>query len=344
MVLNPKCYSFGKKYGENTRIPLLIANKLGLNYAPIYLEEEYEASYASNALKAIYLADGISIPERANYIYTMQKIAEYSHYNITGLIAEFFGAVNLIGGIFNKNYFRSVYEGRAMGINQMLQNMGISKILSLGYFHQKRIIEEFSDRLDQRTRQVQLWKQTTTPWNYYVKDLITLGIRRFYGSQMHTERYYCENLSPFYDYNVLAYLFKSTHQFLFKNSFNRSPVTRKNNRMIQASIIRRNYFQLGEIPLDRGYAPNYLFDYRFIFVPYYFYKRKLMLKFQPPDFISPVWIKLFYQYYMDNCVNQIDGYFDREEILTELTHYQPDKYNRSLSHLLGLSTWMQQKS
>jgi len=55
-----RAYSFGKKGGENTRIPLEVCEKFGINYFPIYLDNMFEKEYYDNALDCIFFSDGIS--------------------------------------------------------------------------------------------------------------------------------------------------------------------------------------------------------------------------------------------------------------------------------------------
>jgi hypothetical protein len=342
--VTPNCYSFGKKGGENTRVPINVSNLLKLKYKPVYLDDEYVLNYSDLVKEAIYMADGLSINERANYIFAMKSIASTSRYNITGLIAEMFGAVNLIGGIFNKNYFNYFYLGKQLSIVDMVKEVGLSSLIDLSILDDKSFQNELLHRMSQRKREIDLWKESKDSWNYYVKDLLTLGIRRFYGSQMHIERYYCENLTPFYDYDVLSYLFNSTYQYIYKNSFKRSPFVRKNNRYLQSMIIKHNYPRLGEIPLDRGYSSNYMFDFRILLVPYYFYKRMLMLKRQPSDFDSPHWVDIFYKDILKSGIRSSSGMFNIPNVLIYLEKYSPKEYKRNFSHLLSIMYWVHGKT
>jgi hypothetical protein len=337
-----RTYSFGKKGGENTVVPLAVTTKLGLNYLPVYLDEEYEKHYAECASAAIYFSDGISIFERANYIFALKKIAAYSNYNITGLLGgEIFAPVHLKTDYLNETYFKLIYSEDKFELKQFLTNKNLGNYINMSFIEQNEITEKTGEAINIRIELVKKWKKQEYKWLYYLKDLMTLGFHRFYGNQMHLERYYCENLTPFYDLDVIKYLFSTDYISIYKAAFVSSPLFRINNRKLQSLIINELFPELGEIPVDRGYPPNYNLDYRRIFIPYFYYKRIKNLKKAPPDFASPLWCKSLFKEKLHLFDGFNNEFFNSESMQKTMAGYAKENYNKDFNHLLSVALWLE---
>lgn len=334
-------YSFGKQGGENTKVPLLVASKLNLDYSPIYLDEEYENNYAKCALDSIYFSDGISTFERANYIYAMIKLSASASYNLTGLIGgEVFAPVHMLTDYISESYFNIVYKEAHLGIKDILIKSGLEKYFDLNNLYND-VEEKISENVKMHKEQIQLWKEDKYAWMFYLKDLMSTGFQRFYGNQMHLERYFNENLTPFYDLDLLSYIFSTNHLDVYKKAFNSNPYVRRNNRKLQSLIIRNFSHSLGEITVDRGYPPNYTNDFRKLLIPIHFYKRKILSGITPPDFISPVWNQAFFSS-LDLEIADKQGceFFNSKEIYSSIRNYLPSKHNTHFNHLLSMFIWL----
>jgi hypothetical protein len=337
-------YSFGKKGGENTIVPIDVSKKLGIDYFPVYLDEEYEKKYSENALDSIYFSDGISIFERANYIFTLKQIANYSNYNLTGLIGgEIFAPVHLKVDYINKTYFNLIYLAEKVDLIDILSQKTLSSYLNLEFLKQKEILEKIEENIKIRGELIREWKNQEFKWMYYLKDLMTLGFQRFYGIQMHLERYYCENLTPFYDLDIIRYLFSTDHINIYSNAFKSSPLVRRNNRWLQSMIIKNSFPELGEIPVDRGYPPNYNLDCRKVFIPYIFYKRRQRLKDAIPDFTSPIWCQILFKEKIKEINAMKEKLFITKEIHKSVKDYDPVNYFKEFNQLLSTAIWLSVK-
>ena len=339
--MNFHAYSFGKQGGENTNVPIYIAKKLGLDYSPIFLEEDYEHNYITCALDAIYFSDGISIFERANYIYALQKLTKYSCFNITGLIAgEIFAPVHLKTDYINNTYFDIIYLGKDYSIDALLLEKGIKKFIKDEITGNKFIYQKIEYDIEVRRKKVSEWKNDEFAFLYYLKDLISLGFRHFYGNQMHLERFFNENLSPFYDIDIMEYIFSTNHVLTYQNAFKDSIFLRMNNRKLQTWII--GYFSkaLAKIPVDRGYPPTYLTDIRKLLIPFFFYKRRFKLKNTATEFNTPVWSKILYQELSNNVDLFSDNFLNTTITVSELEKYCSSKYNKTFNHMLSVAIWL----
>lgn len=342
---NFRAYSFGKSGGENTRVPLVLSEKLGINYLPVYLDEEYEKNYSECALDAIYFSDGISIFERANYIYALKCLAGYSNYNMTGLIGgEIFAPVHLKTDYLNNEYFRVIYQNEKLDVPSILINKNLVDLLNMRFIECNKIINETKENINKRIQLVNKWKKQDYDWMYYLKDLMTLGFQRFYGNQMHLERYFCENLTPFYDLDVIKYLFSTDYNSIYRKAFKKTVFARINNRKLQSIIIKEFYPELGELPIDRGYPSNYNLDFRKFFIPYYYYRRKRKLKNASPDFSSTSWCKIMFREKSD-MFNDIDNDFINAKLFhKKISGYEKIKYNKDFNHLFSVVLWLANKN
>lgn len=341
---NFRAYSFGKSGGENTVVPLAAAEKYGLYYLPVYLDEQYEKNYSECALNAIYFSDGISTFERANYIYALKCIAEFSNYNITGLIGgEIFAPVHLKTDYLNNTYFKLIYLKEKLDLPSILADKNLADYINRRFIERREIIEKTEEIINARIQLVNKWKKQDYGWMYYLKDLMTLGFQRFYGNQMHLERYFCENLSSFYDLDVIKYLFSTDYNSIYRNAFKNSALARINNRKLQSLIIKEFYPELGEMPVDRGYPPNYNLDFRKVFIPYFYYKRKRKLKNAVPDFSSPSWCQIMFKEKLDMFDGFDNEFINFKIIKKTIADYEIKNYNKDFNHLLSVALWLAHK-
>ena len=347
VLLNHKkkfhAYSFGKQGGENTVIPKQIAEKLGLDYEPIYLEENFEQNYAQCALDAIYYSDGISIFERANYIYALKKLPAHSLYNITGLIGgEIFSPVHQKTDYINTTYYNIIYLEMDFSIKALLLEKNIKKYINDDIIENKLTQQKITDNIEKRRKLVRDWKNEDFGWMYYLKDLISLGFRQFYGNQMHLERFYNENLTPFYDIDMIEYLFSTRHILRYRHAFKDSLFLRRNNRKMQTWIISRFSKELAAIPVDRGYPPIYTTDIRWLLIPFFFFMRRCKLKQSEPEFSSSSWCNLLYKVIKKDSFSFSSELLNSTNTIDAIEKYNSGCYSKNFNQALSIAIWLQQ--
>jgi hypothetical protein len=243
-------------------------------------------------MEAIRNSDGLSSFERANYPYVFKKLSEDSRNVISGLLGgELLGPVNMLSDYINYYYFSLFYRGRDISWKEELERKPYNVNPDIIEF----CSEELTARIESKKNQITSLKNGDKGFLYYYYDLLNLGYRRFYGAEVHIERYYAENLTPFLDYDLLDYLLSTDYVNIYKGSYSKNPFRRRNSKIVQATAICKNYPPLGDIVIDRNFMPGELFSFiPRLLIPLKFYYRKFNRINSNPDFKQKTWDKIFY--------------------------------------------------
>lgn len=338
--ISANAYSFGKFNGENTRIPLAISKKIGINYNPVYLEEDYEKNYVNDARKVIYLSDGMSFNERANYIYAFRKLAQKSRYVLSGLIGgETLRPIHLKTDYLNENYYQLFYLNNPDLIDSYFQSKLVKE--SINYLDHDAV-SELKEIVYGKQSEITDFRNKENGFLYYLYDLMQTGFRMYYGTEIHFERQYCNNLTPFYDIDLLQYLLSTDYVEIFKQAFKPGKIHRWSGQKIYARIIDKNFGILNKYSVDRGYPPGYLLNpLKLVLIPYLYYKRKNNRK-HFIDFDENKWSKLFLEdFIVSDYKNELvfNQTALKERAVSNLkTGIHSSEFNR----ILSLQTWFNQ--
>ncbi len=332
-------FSFGREGGLNTIVPLMIKDRLGINHIPFYLDYNYENCYSYYAEEVIYWSDALSIFERANYLYVDKKLKEnYTNY-ISGLVGgEIFAPMTMYVPFCSQYYSDIFYKGQSFNIDDALYN---NKLKSFVNFIEPGTLSSLEDFINDKQKYINKLKTLESGYLYYIYDFIDTGFRTFYGGQIHTERSYIENNTPFYNLDILERIMFSERKKVFKKPFRGNPFWKRKNRILQATIINKNYPELANIPTDRGFAPADILSFKGQLKSAILYlKNENNLKKTPKEFISNKWSKLYYNYILNNNIKINNELFNAENIINYLKSYNENKYNQSFNRLLSISRWL----
>ncbi|MCE1164089.1 MAG: hypothetical protein LWX07_01655, partial [Bacteroidetes bacterium] len=86
------------------------------------------------------------------------------------------------------------------------------------------------------------------------------GFRMYQGTEIHNGRAYCENLTPYYDIDLIEYLFSTNYTEIYRNAFKDSKRYKSKGKTIYPVIIKMNYPDLNKYPVDEGYPPDFLLN------------------------------------------------------------------------------------
>lgn len=333
-------FSFGRKGGENTEIPLKFCASLNISYEPVYLNEDYERNYSRYAHMAIEQSDGLSPFERANYSYAYTRLRDSSPILLSGLIGgEILGILYLKTDYFNKTYYDWIYDNKQINFIKTLEQKNIKQFVADNVID--KIENELIERIQKRKDLIKNIKKQKDGYLFYLYDLISLGFRRFYGGQMHQERSNYENLLPFFDLDILEYLFSTNFIKRYKHSFSNNKIYKFLSRKPQSKLIQYNYPLLAQKKVDRGFPPKYLLNPLFYPLAYYLFKQR-QKNLKGEEFISNQWSEIFYKTLLNEKNNFID-LFKEKEIVSFMKNYKPENYNQEFNKLLSVAIWSDKK-
>jgi len=332
-------FSFGRLGGPNTEKPLYAKSQLGINYDPILLEREYEERYAYFADEAVTWSDGASVFERANYLYVADKLKEISNSYLSGLIGgELFGPMTFHTTFCSKLYDDVFYKGNKFDFQYCFKGMGLDKFVRCPSQH---IVESLEQTVLDYQREIQELRARETGYMYSLYDFVKNGFRTFYGGQIHVERRYIHNKTPFYVTDIFERLMSSNHKRVFKKAFKSGAVSKRNNRLLQAQIILSNNPALASMPTDRGFAPSdVLSSFGQVKAGISYMANRYKAKSREPEFTSAKWSKLYYDYIASNGLSFDDTVFDNNKMKEFMKHYDMTKYSQQFNRLLSVARWL----
>lgn len=249
-------YSFGIKGSKNISIPIKIAEDLGYNFKPYYLEDEYAEAYPFYASMTCLLTDCLATVQRANYLYVFEDLAKHSDVVITGI----FGS-ELMRTFQNAGLMISVPAVNILLSNDPLKRLSneIDNYPYIGFWgteifnkdNKEAVIESWRAKyLDKKYNSVNQFVFT-----YFIKD----ALRKYFGGEVHAERLFATNRFPFFDDEFVELILQSPFSAI-NNTFLKPTIKeRLNSQIYYAHIIKNNKAELLNYTTDHGFAPKYLF-------------------------------------------------------------------------------------
>ena len=247
------CYSYGMPGSRQITVPEQIAQRLNINYKPVYLDKNFEERYEDCALKALFYSDGTAPILRANYPYAYCQLKEFSDATITGLFgSEILRPIHNLGIQFNDNSER-LFTGKNFD-KDLKYSFEYEK--NHGYF-QPELFDECYDEI-----RAYVWKNYFLPY----KDIDKLtrfffffigeGIRKYFIPEIRIERVFVTTRFPYFDLDLVQLMYKTPFAGMYNGALKESAIKRRKAQLLYAYVINEYKPILGEIITDRGYKPK----------------------------------------------------------------------------------------
>jgi hypothetical protein len=246
-------YSFGIPGSLNVEIPKSIAAELDIAYQPMLLDGVYEHVYDEYAMKALLLSDCLSTVERANYPYTFRRLADFSSVTITGLFgSELLRTFQNVGHIVSSRLVRLNVAADPCAV---LKDM-ILKSQQPCYFAPD-IITQSIDEINSDISEilVKRFGDMNANMRFYM-FLLTEGLRKYFGAEVHMERPWSVNRFPFLDEEFVEFLFRSPFAGVYSRAIKPTVTNRYFSQYFYAYIIRKYRPELLTALTDHGYPPR----------------------------------------------------------------------------------------
>lgn len=243
-------YSFGVKEAPDVTIPLEVSKKLGFNYHPIYLDNNYlKNDYLNYAAKTVLYSDSLRSIKRAHYLYAMDYLGQHLDVILTGVAGS-----NLLKStsyapcnVFNKFVLNLIKaEDRKLELKNQLDYVHST----FGDLFKDVKEDDFIDSFNLDDLNSILAIQN--PNERFCTYLISNIERKYFGAEMASYKHRVTNYSPFLDYDFISALVKTS----FFGGYNdgKKYISTFNNSMLYAKLISRNSPELAAEPTDRGFS------------------------------------------------------------------------------------------
>lgn len=246
-------YSFGIHGSLNVTIPQQIAQQLKLSYYPILLDEAYESVFDEYAIQALLLSDCLSTVERANYPYAFELLVNFSPVVITGLFgSELMRTFQNVGHIVSASLVRlNVATNPTDELNNIMAEPNVIRYFSPNLL--KHAIDDIE--ADINSVLVERFGEMAPDRRFYM-FLLTEGLRKYFGAEIHTERLYGINRFPFLDDDFVQFLFHAPFAGVHSRTIQPTVQNRHQSQYFYAYIIRKYRPELLAAPTDHGYPPS----------------------------------------------------------------------------------------
>jgi asparagine synthetase B (glutamine-hydrolysing) len=245
-------YAFGVPGSLNVSIPLELSKRFGFQFDPIYLGPEYEARFDENALRAVELSDCLATVERANYPYAFERNADFSPVILTGLFgSELLRTFQNIGHIISGDLVRvHLSPHPRTTVRQLMQEPSDGRYFSDLVL--RSCIEEVEE--DVQHALVEPFGDLTDDQRFYM-FLLSEGLRKYFGAEVHMERPWGRNRFPFLDEEFVEFAFQSPFAGVHSRTLTPTIANRFRSQYFYADVIRRYRPELLSATTDHGYAP-----------------------------------------------------------------------------------------
>jgi hypothetical protein len=245
-------YSFGIPGSLNVEIPRRIAQEMGLPFAPIALDSAYEQVFGDYALRALMLSDCLSTAERANYPYAFERLADFSPVVITGLFgSELMRTFQNVGHIVSANLVRLNLAGDPSAeLGRIMAAPG-----AVGYFATEVLSQTIREVETDVAGVFERFGDLPCDRRFYML-LLTEGLRKYFGAEVHMERPWGVNRFPFLDDEFVEFAFRAPFAGVHSRTIRPTIGNRFHSQYFYAYVISKYRPDLLRAPTDHGHSPK----------------------------------------------------------------------------------------
>jgi len=241
------------------KISAKISSKLAQKHSSLVLNKEYEQSFVSKGEQAIRSSDGRATLRRANHFYSYGKLAEYSHYNFTGIFgSELLRPISAIGHTFNKNFLKMLLSANP---EQAIKDI-INDLNGKRYLNQRYLLTVQNEVIDDVLNYFRdLKKDLPIHLVLYIFHLQE-GFRKYFGHEIHGTRFFVTTYSPYIDDEFIRFILSTPVLSLNKKAielnFKKDMWNIRLGQLLYIPIIKTNYPALMNFITGRFCTPAQL--------------------------------------------------------------------------------------
>lgn len=326
-------YSFGTLEAEDILIPQKIANRLGVTFDPIILNEKYiNDNYLSSALNMVKNSYGQSTISRAHYQYAALILQEKTRYIVSGNFgSELFRAAHLDGVMTSNVFYDWITGNMPLTLDALILKYPKYSFLRHSFFEDVyvELLQTVSKRRDLIDKKLPLGARL-----YYL--LWEETIRNYFGSELTMQQNYLFHRSPFLDFNFFKVIQGTEFSGAYGGFKEKSLSKRLRGQLFYAHFLKKTNPVLYKSLTGKGYRPIDIISFA---GKLNLIKGKLINKYKKPP-IDPFCSsapfnkhKQIFDTYIDNKLFNIDGNLLEEDVMKTITsfsyylnHYKKNNY------------------
>lgn len=247
------CYSYGKPGSKQIDIPKLISAEMGINYKPVYLDKDFENSYALNASLAIEFSNGTAPHSRANYPYAFSKLNSFSDMILTGL--------------FGSEILRPYNPGQKIFTNEKIEILLTSKkfeedariilndLIASNLVEEQILRKYFDMAIEPLIEYQNRYKDLGELYPYFF-FFLEEGVRKYFMQEIQVERPFVTTRFPYFDHDFVELIHKTPFAGMYNGFLGKSKAKRRNGQLLYAYLMKKFNPLLNQFELDRGYKPG----------------------------------------------------------------------------------------
>lgn len=287
-------YSFGTEGSLNLSIPKQICADNNMPFRSIYLDDEYDRVFEIYALKALRLSDGLATVERANYPYAFELLSEFSPVVMTGLFgSELLRTFQNVGHIVSENFVRI-----NSAIDPIAEFRRIINEPTFAHYFASGLLQQVREEVEADISSVLLLRFGHLPSAHrFYMFLLTEGLRKYFGAEVHMERPWAINRFPFLDDDFVAFTFRAPFAGMHSEALKPRIGNRFRSQYFYAFIINKYRPELLNASTDHGYPPSdLLFAFPLLKIgPKFLFWRWKRKKAGYREFKTEEWTEQFYE-------------------------------------------------
>lgn len=332
------CYSYAMPGSRQISVPTEIAQRVGIDYRPVYLDADFEDQYEDCALRALFYSDGRAPLLRANYPYAYQKLREFAETAITGLFgSEILRPIRNLGGQINDNserlFMSDNVDKELKSIFEFEKNRGYLK---------PEVFEECYDEMREYVREHYFtpFKDVGKLTRFFI-FFIEEGVRKYFMQEIRIERVLVNTRFPYFDFDLLSLIYKTPFAGLYNGALRESPIGRRKAQLLYVHAINQYKPILGEIINDRGYKPKDLLS-PFFFIkilPGYVRTKLYKRRISDDAFNSERWTDLVFSKNIELMKKETDIF--SSTLITKYENNESVQDNYRFSRIFSLKFWFE---
>lgn len=246
--------SYGMRGSKQISVPETISKKLGFNYKPVFLDDNFESAYSELGHASIDLTCGVTGFNRAVYPYAYNIIKDYSRSCIIGqcdMIRPLYN--NPAGAIFN-DFSHAIFFDDFNSFKQNVLNFSCKAFIEKDWFTEK-IIKNIYDEIEERYIKNYLYLNKKLQFYFF---MLKESIMKYWHTEFHLVDIFVDDYVSFADLDYLELLFASEYAGIYKGLLANNQFERRKGQDLYVDLMSINNNKLNNFYLDRGFKPSWL--------------------------------------------------------------------------------------